>query len=505
MATMREQLFRVKPVPHEGEEDGSDLKRTIGLFSLTMIGVGATIGTGIFFILSEAVPIAGPAVIWSFIIAGVVAGLAVICYAELAGSVPVSGSSYSYAYATLGELPAMGVAACLLLEYGVSSAAVAVGWSQYVNQLLYNLFGFQIPDALAYAPEEGGIVNLPAILLLAMCCFLLVRGTGESVVINTIMVCIKLGVLVFFVLVGITGWNIDNFADFAPFGVQGVVAGSGVIFFSYVGMDAVATAGDETKNPKKTMPRALIAALLIVTSVYVLVAVAALGAQPWEKFDGQDAGLSVILENIVGSQWPGTIIAAGAVISIFSVTLVTIYGQTRILFTMSRDGMMPKLFQQVNPRTLTPVKGTIVVSAVVAVLAGFIPINFLAEMTSIGTLVAFVVVSLAVIILRVREPNLERGFKVPFYPVLPVLAIIGCFWIISNLQLITILVFLIWTAIILALYFFFGRKSSVLGKERAAAEAARLASDDGSGGASDGNDGGRGGTGSSGGPEGGVQ
>lgn len=467
MASLRQQLFRVKPVPQAGEESGSDLKRTIGLFSLTMIGVGSTIGTGIFFILSESVPVAGPAVIWSFVVAGVVAGLAVLCYAELAGSVPVSGSSYSYAYATLGELPAMGVAACLLLEYGVAGAAVAVGWSQYVNQLLFNLFGIQIPHALAYAPEEGGIVNLPAIALLAMCCFLLVRGTGESVVINTIMVCTKIGVLLFFVCVGVTGWNVDNFADFAPFGFSGVVAGSGLIFFSYVGMDAVATAGDETKDPKKTMPRALIAALLIVTSVYVLVAVAAIAAQPWQEFDGQTAGLSAILEKIVGAQWPGTIVAAGAVISIFSVTLVSIYGQTRILFTMSRDGMMPKLFQEVNPRTLTPVKGTFVVTVVIAILAGFIPLNFLAEMTSIGTLVAFVVVSLAVIILRVREPNLERGFKVPFYPVLPVLAIIGCLWIISNLQLITILVFLIWTAIVLTLYFIFGRKNSVLGRQRA--------------------------------------
>ena len=469
MPTLRQQLFRVKPVPQEGEETGSELKRTIGLFSLTMIGVGSTIGTGIFFILSESVPVAGPAVIWSFVIAGLVAGLAVICYAELAGSVPVSGSSYSYAYATLGELPAMGVAACLLLEYGVAGAAVAVGWSQYVNQLLFNLFGFEIPHALAYAPEEGGIVNLPAIALLAMCCFLLVRGTGESVVINTIMVCTKVGVLLFFVLVGVTGWNVDNFADFAPFGFSGVVAGSGLIFFSYVGMDAVATAGDETKNPKKTMPRALIAALLIVTTVYVLVAIAALSAQPWQEFEGQTAGLSAILENIVGAQWPGTVVAAGAVISIFSVTLVSIYGQTRILFTMSRDGMMPKLFGDVSPRTLTPVKGTIVVTVVIAILAGFIPLNFLAEMTSIGTLVAFIVVALAVIILRVREPNLERGFKVPFYPVLPVLAIIGCLWIISNLQLITIVVFLIWTAVILGLYFIFGRKNSVLGKQRAAA------------------------------------
>ena len=469
MPTLRQQLFRIKPVPRQKEDVETDLKRTIGLFSLTMVGVGSTIGTGIFFILSESVPVAGPAVIWSFVIAGAVAGLAVICYAELAGSVPVSGSSYSYAYATLGELPAMGVAACLLLEYGVAGAAVAVGWSQYVNQLLFNLFGFEIPHALAYAPEEGGIVNLPAILLLAMCCFLLVRGTGESIVINAIMVCLKVGVLVFFICVGVTGWNTDNFSDFAPFGISGVVAGSGLIFFSYVGMDAVATAGDETKNPKKTMPRALIAALIIVTSVYVLVAVAALSAQPWEEFDGQTAGLSAILENIVGSQWPGTVVAAGAVISIFSVTLVSIYGQSRILFTMAGDGMMPKLFREVNPRTLTPVKGTIVVSAVIAVLAGFIPLNFLAEMTSIGTLVAFVVVSLAVIILRVREPNLERGFKVPFYPVLPVLSIVGCFWIISSLQVITIVVFIIWTAFILGLYFIFGRKSSVLGRQLAEA------------------------------------
>ncbi|GAA1621895.1 MULTISPECIES: APC family permease [Brevibacterium] len=470
MSSLRQQLFRVKPVPRDSEEAGSDLKRTIGLFSLTMIGVGSTIGTGIFFILSESVPVAGPAVIWSFVIAGVVAGLAVICYAELAGSVPVSGSSYSYAYATLGELPAMGVAACLLLEYGVAGAAVAVGWSQYVNQLLFNLFGFQIPDALAYAPEEGGIVNLPAILLLAMCCFLLVRGTGESVVVNTIMVCIKVAVLVFFIVVGLTGWNSDNFANFAPFGLSGVVSGAGIIFFSYVGMDAVATAGDETKNPKKTMPKALISALLIITTVYVLVAVAALGAQPWEEFEGQDAGLSAILENIVGSTWPGTVVAAGAVISIFSVTLVSIYGQSRILFTMSRDGMMPKLFQDVNPRTLTPVKGTIVVSVVIAILAGFIPINFLAEMTSIGTLVAFVVVALAVIILRVREPNLERGFKVPFYPVLPILSILGCLWIISSLRPITIVVFVVWTAVIIGLYLVFGRKSSVLGKQMAAAD-----------------------------------
>ncbi|UBH05764.1 putative cationic amino acid transport integral membrane protein [Leucobacter sp. Psy1] len=458
---LRQQLFRVKPVPKAGA-DGSELKRTIGLFQLTMIGVGGTIGTGIFFILSEAVPIAGPAVIWSFVIAGVVAGLSVLCYAELAGAVPVSGSSYSYAYTTLGELPAMGVAACLLLEYGVSTAAVAVGWSQYVNQLLNNLFGVQLPHALSYAPEEGGIVNLPAILLIAMCAFILIRGTSHSAITNTIMVVIKIAVLIFFIAVGMTGWNTDHFADFAPFGFAGVMTGAGLIFFSFVGLDAVATAGDEAKNPRRNLPIALISALVIVTTVYVLVALAGLGAQETEKFDGQSAGLSAILENIVGASWPGTVVAAGAVISIFSVTLVVLYGQTRILFAMSRDGMMPKIFQRVNPRTKTPIANTIIVAAVVSVLAGVLPINFLAEMTSIGTLAAFLVVSIAVIVLRRREPNLERSFRVPLYPVIPILSIIGCLWIIKDLRPITIVVFVLWTAVVLVWYFFTGRKNSAL-------------------------------------------
>ncbi|MBC9926570.1 MULTISPECIES: amino acid permease [unclassified Leucobacter] len=465
MTTVREQLFRVKPVPKELSESESGLKRSIGLFQLTLIGVGGTIGTGIFFILSEAVPIAGPAVIWSFVIAGIVAGLSVLCYAELASSVPVSGSSYSYAYSTLGEMPAMAVAACLLLEYGVSTAAVAVGWSQYVNQLINNLFGFELPHALSYAPEEGGIINLPAILLIAMCAILLIRGTTESAVTNTIMVLIKVSVLFFFAAIAFTGWQVDNFANFAPLGFAGVMAGSGIIFFSFVGLDAVATAGDEAKNPRRNLPIALISALVIVIVVYVIVAMAALGAQPSADFEGQSAGLSVILENLLGASWPGTVVAAGAVISIFSVTLVVLYGQTRILFAMSRDGMAPKIFQKVNPRTMTPVANTVIVSAIVAVLAGVLPINFLAEMTSIGTLAAFLVVSIAVMVLRRREPNLERKFRVPFYPVVPILSILGCLWIIKDLRPITIIVFAIWTALVLVWYFFTGRKNSTLGKQ----------------------------------------
>ena len=469
MATLSAELFRRKPVVEMEAESGSEteeseLSRSIGLFQLAMFGVGATVGTGIFFVLSEAVPEAGPAVVLSFLIAGVVAGLTAVCYAELAGAVPVSGSSYSYAYATIGELPAMAVAGCLLLEYGVSGAAVAVGWSQYLNELLDNLFGVQIPEALSQAPEQGGIFNLPAVILILLCTLLLIRGASESAAVNTVMVLIKIGILLLFIIIGFTGWNSNNFADFAPFGVAGVTAAAGTIFFSYIGLDAVSTAGEEVKDPHRNLPLAILIALVVVTSLYVLTSLVAVAAQPYTEFEGQEAGLAAILENITGSTWPGTLLAAGAVISIFSVTLVVIYGQTRILFTMARDGMLPELFHKVNPRTKTPVPNTIIVAAVIALLAGLIPIDFLAEMTSVGTLVAFGIVSIAVIVLRRREPDLPRTFKVPGYPVTPILSVLGCLWIIVGLDWITLLVFLVWTAIVIAWYFAYGRSHSHLGR-----------------------------------------
>ena len=469
MASLREQVLRRKPVREMEDETGADtgqseLARTIGLFQLSMFGIGATIGTGIFFVLSQAVPVAGPAVIWSFVIAGVVAGLTAVCYAELAGAVPVSGSSYSYAYTTLGELPAMGVAACLLLEYGVSAAAVAVGWSQYLNELLDNLFGFTLPDSLSQAPEQGGIINLPAVVLIFLCTLLLIRGASESAKTNAVMVMIKLGVLVLFVVLGIQGWNSDNFSNFAPFGLSGITSAAGIIFFSYIGLDAVSTAGEEVKDPHRNMPLAILIALVAVTAIYMLVTVVAVGAQPAAAFEDQEAGLSAILEQVTGATWPGTVLAAGAVVSIFSVTLVVLYGQTRILFAMSRDGMLPELFHRVNPRTLTPVPNTIIVACVIALLAGLIPINFLAEMTSIGTLVAFLVVSIGVIVLRRTAPDLPRSFKVPGYPVTPVLSVLGCLWIIKDLRAVTIWVFVIWVAIALVWYFVYGIKHSHLGR-----------------------------------------
>jgi basic amino acid/polyamine antiporter, APA family len=469
--SLRDKMLRRKPVGVMADETGADreggeLKRTIGLFQLTLFGVGATIGTGIFVILADAVPEAGPAVILSFVMAGVVAGLTAICYAELAGAVPVSGSSYSYAYATLGEGIAMVVAACLLLEYGVSAAGVAVGWSQYLNELLDNLFGFTIPDAISSAPEQGGVFNVPAVVLIWLCTLLLLRGASESAKVNAVMVLIKIAVLALFVIVGLQGWESDNLSNFAPAGFGGINAAAGIIFFSYIGLDAVSTAGEEVHNPRRNLPLAIIFALVIVTGLYVAVSVVAVAAQPVDAFNGQEAGLSAILESVTGSTWPASVLAAGAVISIFSVTLVVIYGQTRILFAMSRDGMIPRFFHKLNPRTLTPVTATLVVACVLTALAGVVPIDFLFEMTSIGTLVAFLIVSIGVMVLRQTQPDLPRGFKVPLYPLVPLGSIAGCIWIIKDLRAVTIYVFLIWCTVALAWYFFYGIKNSTLGKAK---------------------------------------
>src|ERR1700733_5326102 len=450
------------PVAHGAADH---LKRGIGAFELTMFGVGSTVGTGIFFVLSQAVPEAGPGVIVSFIIAGIAAGLAAICYAELASAVPVSGSSYSYAYTTLGEAVAVGVGACLLLEYGVATAAVAVGWSGYVNKLLDNLFGFQVPKALSAAPwdPEPGYINLPAVVLIVLCALLLIRGASESARVNAIMVVIKLGVLVMFAIIAFTAFDADRLRDFAPFGVAGIGSAAGTIFFSYIGLDAVSTAGEEGKNPQTTMPRALIAALVIVTSVYVLVALAALGTQPWRDFaTQQDAGLATILDNVTHGKWASTILAAGAVISIFTVTLVTMYGQTRILFAMGRDGLLPSRFAAVNARTMTPVNNTVIVAIVAAILSGFIPLDKLADMVSIGTLTAFIIVSVGVIILRVREPDLPRAFKVPGYPVTPALSVLACGYILFSLHWYTWIAFSGWISVALIFYFVWGRHHSAL-------------------------------------------
>jgi basic amino acid/polyamine antiporter, APA family len=460
------QMLRRRPVSGAPVAHGTSdhLQRSLGTFLLTMFGVGETVGAGIFIVLSQSVPQAGPAVVISFILAGIAAGLAAVCYAEMASAVPVSGSAYSYCYATLGELPAMGIAACLLLEYGVSTAAVAVGWSQYLDKLLDNIFGFHLPQAISAGPwdSEPGVVNLPAIVLVAMCAMLLIRGASQSAKTNAVMVLIKLTVLVIFAAIAFTAFKADRFADLAPFGVSGISLAAGTIFFAYIGLDAVSTAGDEVKDPQHTMPRAIIYALLIVTTIHVLVAVAAMGSQPWQEFAGEQAVLAVILDHITGNTAGSTLVSAGAVISIFSVTLVTLYGQTRILFAMGRDGLLPATFAKVNPRTMTPVGNTVIVALVVAALAALVPLDRLAETVSIGTLTAFIVVSGGVIVLRIQQPDLPRGFRVPGYPVTPVLSIAACAYILFSLHWYTWIAFSGWLVVAVLFYLVWGRRHSAL-------------------------------------------
>ncbi|WP_168077030.1 amino acid permease [Caulobacter sp. SSI4214] len=456
-------LLRRKPVALiEGEHPPEHLHRSIGLFQLTMLGVGATIGTGIFVALTTAVPAAGPAVILSFVLAGITAALTALCYAELASTIPVSGSSYSYAYATLGEFVAFVVGACLLLEYAVSASAIAVGWGQYLNEMLTDLVGWKMPDVIAKAPGAGGVFNLPAVALVGACMVLLLRGVKESTTINAILVVLKLAILVFFVVVAFTGFHAHNLSPFMPMGWKGVGAAAASIFFSYIGIDAVSTAGEEVKDPRRTLPAGIVLSLLIVTAIYILVAVAAIGAQPWTAFAGQEAGLAVILRNLTGQAWTSLVLCVGAIVSIFSITLVVMYGQTRILYAMSRDGLLPKLFQRLDPKTRTPDLNTYIVAAFIAVLAAFVPLDVLVNLTSMGTLIAFAIVSLGVIILRRTQPDLPRGYKVPLFPALPAASVAFCGYLIWKLPLDTWALFAVWVAGACVVYFGYSRKNSAL-------------------------------------------
>lgn len=440
------------------------LARNINTFQVTMIGVGCVIGTGIFFVLTETVPKAGPGVLVTFVLVAVIAGLTALCYAELGSAIPQSGSAYSYTIRSLGELPAYVVGCCLILEYGVGAAATAVGWGEYFNALLQDMFGIVLPHALTagLTADDPGIVNLPAVVLVSMCCVLLVRGSRESALANTVMVVTKLGVLVMFVLIASTAFNPSNLTPFAPNGFGGIAAAIPAIFFTFLGLDAISTAGEEVKDPARSIPRAVLSALLIVTAFYCLVALAALGAQQTGMFDGQEAGLAAILRDVTGSNIPAIVLSAGAVISIFSVTLINIYAQTRVSFAMARDGLLPPALSELSPRTKSPTKNTLITCAVIAVAAALLPLERLWDLVSIGTLLAFIAVSVAVISLRVQRPDLTGGFKVPGYPVTPLLSIAACVYVGYLVPLHTWLYVAVYVALALVLYFAYGRRKSVL-------------------------------------------
>ncbi|MFI5613782.1 amino acid permease [Amycolatopsis sp. NPDC051903] len=456
-------LWRRKPVTDLVAEAGhGPLKRTLGLGQLTMLSIGATLGSGIFVVLGEAVPVAGPAVVVSFVLAGVTALFSALSYAELAGLIPLSGSSYSYAYATLGELVAWVCGWCLVLEYGVSVASVAVGWGQYVNELLRLAFGITLPDALSAPPGDGGFVNLPAIVVVLLAMVLLLGGAKESARANAVMVVVKIATLVLFCAIAFSAVRAQNFTPFLPLGLAGMSAGGAKLFFSYIGFDAASTAGEEARDPQRDLPRAILLSLGIVTVLYCLVAVAAVGALPWQQFDDQQAALSHVLTTVLDSPFWAGALAVGAIVAISSVVLTVLYGQTRILFAMSRDGLVPKALSTVHPKTGVPRTNTLVVSGFVAVLAAFVPLGKLADATSIGTLFAFALVNVAVLVLRKRRPGDRRTFRVPFSPVTPLLGVLCCGYLMFSLDGATWLVFGGWLVLGLVLYFGYGIRRSKL-------------------------------------------
>ncbi|MEV7532227.1 amino acid permease [Streptomyces hydrogenans] len=463
-------LTRRKPVERlvaeGGQGEGGNLRRSLSMWQLTMISIGATLGTGIFVVLGDAVPKAGPAVTLAFVIAGLTALFSALSYAELAGSIPVAGSSYSYAYATMGELVAWVCGWCLVLEYGVSVAAVAVGWGEYLNELLDGTIGVTIPALLSSAPGEGGVINLPGLIVVLLAMVFLLGGARESALVNTIMVFVKIAALVLFCAIGFVGFKSGNYEDFMPLGMAGVSAAGASLFFSYIGFDAASTAGEEAKDPKRDLPRAIMLSLLIVTVLYVLVAAVAVGAWNWKEFEGSEATLAAIMNDVSGQTFWGTLLALGAVISIASVVLTVLYGQTRVLFAMSRDGLVPRVFAKVSGKTGTPRVNTVIVSLFCAALASVIPLGKLVDATSIGTLFAFALVNIAVIVLRYTRPDMPRTFRVALGPVFPVLGFGFCVYNMFSLDTVTWVVFGCWMAAGLVFYFLYGMRRSRLASEQ---------------------------------------
>ncbi|MGX9346198.1 APC family permease [Microbacterium sp. KNMS] len=445
----------------QSSEGSATLGRHLSMIQLAMISVGATLGTGILALLAEQIPHAGPGIWMSVLLAAVPALLSALSYAEMAGAVPVSGSSYSYAYVTLGEGVAWVVGWCLVLEYGVSVAAVASGAGQYVDETLA-IFGLSLPAAIASDPSaEGGVFNLSAFVLVILAMVLLLRGVREAAWINTVLVALKVGVLLFFSAVAFTAFRVDHFDGMFDAFFPGVTGAAAVLFFSYIGFDAASTAGEEARDPARDLPRAILLGMGLVTAIYVVVAIAAVGAREARWF--RDHGLVTVLAEVTGQPWFGVVFSIGALIAFASIVLTVLYGQTRILLTMSRDGLVPRVFGRISPTTRTPVAGTLITGAVIAVAAGIVPLGELANATSIGTFAAFTVVNVAVIVLRYRRPDLPRTYRVPLFPVVPVLGAVTCLALMTQLSGGTWIAFGCWMAVGIAIYLAYGRRHSRIG------------------------------------------
>jgi basic amino acid/polyamine antiporter, APA family len=446
----------------ETHERGSELKRVIGVLDLTALGVGAIVGTGIFVVIGQAASEAGPAVVVAFALAAVSCLFSALAYAELASTIPVSGSAYTYTYATLGEIVAFVIGWALLLEWGLAAAVVCVGWGQYFNDLLDSGAGVTLPDAIVRGPGEGGVVNVPAVLLVVAVTTLLIIGVKESVRVNTAMVFVTVGILALFVGLGATAFNADHFSPFATEGVGGTVSAAAVIFVAYIGFDAVATSGEESKRPARDLPIATVASLAIATLLYTAVALVATGGLPVREFADADAPLAAVLRDGAGYSWGATAISAGAVIAISSGVLTVLYAQTRILFAMCRDGLLPQGFARVWHRTRTPALVTAALGSLIAAVTAVVPLGDLVELVNIGTLFAFLVVNVAIIVLRRIRPDLPRSFRVPLVPWIPLIGAATCVYLMSTLAAVTWIGFAVWLVVGLAVYAAYGHRHSRL-------------------------------------------
>jgi APA family basic amino acid/polyamine antiporter len=457
-------LERRKPMEAILAEAGDTkhgLERTMGAVGLTALGVGAIVGTGIFVLTGvAAAKYAGPGIVISFVIAGIVSALAALCYAELASAVPIAGSAYTYAYATLGELIAWIIGWDLILEYALGAAAVSIGWSAYFSDFLATSLHVTLPKALHASPFNGGVIDLPAAVIVLLISALLVRGTSESNRVNQIIVTIKLLIVALFIVIGAGHITPANWHPFLPFGIGGVFSGASIIFFAYIGFDMVSTSAEEVRDPKRDLPRGIIGSLAICTLLYIAVAAILTGMVPFAQLNVASPVSFALIH--VGLDWAGSIIAVGAIAGLTTVLLALLYAQSRIFFAMSRDGLLPPVFSRIHPTFRTPYISQLLIGVVVAVLAALTPIDVVAELVNIGTLGAFILVSVGVIRLRRREPGLARGFRVPGLPWLPMLSIAGCLVLIAKLPPLTIGRFIVWLAIGFVVYAAYSRKRSKL-------------------------------------------
>jgi APA family basic amino acid/polyamine antiporter len=506
-AFLASQLFAKKSIDKliaESEEPEHRLKKSLGPWSVTALGIGAIIGSGIFVLTGTAAagenfqvpsiwhaqvldvfqnlashaslsgvlmhgrPPAGPAIAISFLLVAIACSFAGLCYAELASMIPIAGSAYTYSYATLGELIAWIIGWDLILEYAVSNVAVAIGFGGYLKAQLGS-FGLAIPDKWSTPVIDNGwtgsYFNLPAFLVVFVLTVLLVWGIRESAEANNIMVIVKIGAILTFLLVGGMLMNRANWHPFAPSGFSGVISGGAIIFFTYIGFDSVSTAAEEAKNPQKDIPFGIIASLIVCTVLYIGVALVLLGMMKYSTFgggnaDAANAPVAYALSHLGANKWFQAVIVIGALMGMISSLLVFQYGQTRIWFAMSRDGLLPKLFSAVHPKFKTPHWSTWIAGAAVGIPAGFFSISEAADLSNIGTLFAFVLVSLGVLFLRRSQPARPRGFRVPFVPWFPIISVILCVALMAGLLVITWVRFFLWLAIGLVVYFVYSRRHS---------------------------------------------